>query len=156
MKVSLPTTVLEFIAQRVRNNIRRLEGALVRVTSYVALTNTAPTVLLAEGLLRDLLHEDEQHAVTIETIQKQVAERFDIRLVDMTSKRRPEKIAFPRQVAMFLARQITQSSLNTIGEAFGGRDHGTVLYACRSVRDRMDVDPQVRQIVHQLEEQMMP
>lgn len=156
MNVSLPADVLQFIAQRVRNNIRRLEGALVRVTSYVALTSTPPTVPLAEGLLRDLLHEDEHHALTIETIQKQVADRFEIGLFDMTSKRRPEKIAFPRQVAMFLARQITQSSLNTIGEAFGGRDHGTVLHACRSVKDRMEVDPQVRQIVQQLEEQMMP
>lgn len=156
MGVSLPAEVLEFIAQRVRNNIRRLEGALVRVTSYAALTNTPPTLQLVEGLLRDLLHEDEHHALTIEAIQKRVAECFDIGLFDMTSKRRPEKIAFPRQVAMFLARQITQSSLNTIGQAFGGRDHGTVLHACRSVKDRMEVDPQVRQIVRQLEEQMMP
>jgi chromosomal replication initiator protein len=71
-----------------------------------------------------------------------VAEHFDIRLADMTSKRRPENIAFPRQIAMYLARQMTESSLNTIGEAFGGRDHGTVLHACRLVKDRMEVDAQ--------------
>ena len=68
--------------------------------------------------------------ISIDTIQKHVAEHFDIRLADMTSRRRPENIAFPRQIAMYLSRQMTESSLNTIGEAFGGRDHGTVLHAC--------------------------
>ncbi len=84
-----------------------------------------------------------------------MAEHFDIRLADMTSKRRPENIAFPRQVAMFLARQMTENSLSAIGEAFGGRDHGTVLHACRLVKDRMDVDPNVRQVVNYLEKQLM-
>jgi chromosomal replication initiator protein len=90
----------------------------------------------------------------MELIQKKVAEHFDIRLADMTGKRRPENIAFPRQIAMFLSRQLTQGSLNTIGEAFGGRDHGTVLHACRSVKDRMEVDSQVRQVVNKLELQL--
>ena len=82
-----------------------------------------------------------------------MAEHFDIRLADMTSKRRPENIAFPRQVAMFLSRQMTENSLSAIGEAFGGRDHGTVLHACRLVKDRMEVDANVRQVVHYLEKQ---
>jgi chromosomal replication initiator protein len=73
----------------------------------------------------------------------------------MTSKRRPENIAFPRQVAMFLSRQMTESSLNTIGEAFGGRDHGTVLHACRLVKDLMEVDSHVRQAVNYLEKQLL-
>jgi chromosomal replication initiator protein len=73
----------------------------------------------------------------------------------MASKRRPENIVFPRQIAMFLARQMTESSLNSIGEAFGGRDHGTVLHACRHVNDRMQVDAQVRQVVHYLEKKLM-
>ena len=90
----------------------------------------------------------------IDVIQKRVAEHFDIRLADMTSKRRPENIAFPRQIAMFLARHLTESSLSAIGEAFGGRDHGTVLHACRSVKDRMEVDPDVRQVVQYLEKQL--
>jgi chromosomal replication initiator protein len=83
-----------------------------------------------------------------------VAEHFDIRLADMSSKRRPENIAFPRQVAMYLARQLTESSLNTIGEAFGGRDHGTVLHAWHLVKDRMEVDSNVRQVVTYLEKQL--
>jgi chromosomal replication initiator protein len=91
----------------------------------------------------------------MEVIQKRVAEHYDIRLADMTSKRRPENIAFPRQIAMYLSRQLTEGSLNTIGEAFGGRDHGTVLHACRLVKDRMQIDPQVRQAVEFLERALM-
>jgi chromosomal replication initiator protein len=87
--------------------------------------------------------------------KKKVAEHFDIRLADMTSKRRPESIAFPRQIAMFLARQMTDTSLTAIGEAFGGRDHGTVLHACRLVKDRMEVDANVRQVVSYLEKQLL-
>jgi len=108
-----------------------------------------------EGLLREILHEEGRFTVNIDIIQKKVAEHYDIRLADMTSKRRPENIAFPRQVAMYLSRQMTESSLNTIGEAFGGRDHGTVLHACRLVKDRMQVDPHVRQVVNYLEKQLM-
>ena len=88
-------------------------------------------------------------------IQKRVADHYQIRHSDMTSKRRPNNIAIPRQIAMFLARQLTDSSLNTIGEAFGGRDHGTVLHACRLVTDRMQVDSQVRQVVNYLEKQLL-
>jgi chromosomal replication initiator protein len=131
MNVVLPEEVIQFIANRVRTNIRRLEGALIRVTSYVSLTAKKPTMELVEELLREILHEEGRYTINIDAIQKRVAEHFDIRLADMTSKRRPENIAFPRQVAMFLARQMTESSLNMIGEAFGGRDHGTVLHACR-------------------------
>jgi chromosomal replication initiator protein len=154
MGMNLPEEIIQFIAQRIRTNIRRLEGALIRVTSYVALTGTKPTLALAEELLREILYEEGRFPITIELIQKQVAARFDIRLGDMTSKRRPENIAFPRQIAMFLARQFTNNSLNTIGEAFGGRDHGTVMHACRLVKDRMDVDPSVREVVHYLEKQL--
>jgi chromosomal replication initiator protein len=105
--------------------------------------------------LREVLQEEGRATINIQVIQKRVAEHFDLRLADMTSKRRPENIAFPRQIAMFLARQMTESSLNTIGEAFGGRDHGTVLHACRLVKDRMEVDPNVRQVVSYLEKQLL-
>src|SRR6185295_2495509 len=155
MGVELPEEILNFLAQRIRTNIRRLEGALVRVTSYASLTGKKLTLEVVEGLLREVLHEEGRFTVNIDIIQKKVAEHFDIRLADMTSKRRPENIAFPRQVAMFLARQLTESSLNTIGEAFGGRDHGTVLHACRLVKDRMEVDPNVRQVVNYLEKQLL-
>ncbi len=152
--VELPEEIINFLANRIRTNIRRLEGALIRVASYASLTGKRLTLEVVEGLLREVLHEEGRFSISIELIQKKVAEHFDIRLADMTSKRRPENIAFPRQVAMFLARQLTESSLNTIGEAFGGRDHGTVLHACRLVKDRMEIDPNVRQAVHYLEKQL--
>jgi chromosomal replication initiator protein len=127
----------------------------VRVSSFASLTGKKITIDVVEGLLREVLHEEGRSVVSIDTSQKRVAEHFDIRLADMTSKRRPENIAFPRQIAMYLSRQLTESSLNTIGEAFGGRDHGTVLHACRLVKDRMQVDSQVRQVVSYLEKQLM-
>jgi chromosomal replication initiator protein len=155
MGVELPEDIFNFLANRIRTNIRRLEGALIRVASFAALTGKKLSVEVIEGLLREVLHEEGRHSVSIELIQKRVAEHFDIRLADMTSKRRPESIAFPRQIAMFLARQMTDSSLTAIGEAFGGRDHGTVLHACRLVKDRMEVDANVRQVVSYLEKQLL-
>jgi chromosomal replication initiator protein len=155
MGVELPEEIINFLAHRIRTNIRRLEGALIRVASYASLTGKKLSLEVVEGLLREVLHEEGRYSINIETIQKKVAEHFDIRLADMTSKRRPENIAFPRQIAMFLARQMTESSLNTIGEAFGGRDHGTVLHACRLVKGRMEVDSGVRQKVSLIEKQLM-
>lgn len=155
MGVELPDDIINFLANRIRTNIRRLEGALIRVASFAALTGKKLSVEVIEGLLREVLHEEGRHSVSIELIQKRVAEHFDIRLADMTSKRRPESIAFPRQIAMYLARQMTETSLTAIGEAFGGRDHGTVLHACRLVKDRMEVDANVRQVVSYLEKQLL-
>lgn len=151
----LPAEILQFIAERVRSNIRRLEGAFIRVSSYFSLTRKPVTTTVVEELLRDILHEENRSSITIEMIQKTVADHYDVRVSDLTGKRRPGNIAFPRQVAMYLARQLTDSSLNTIGEAFGGRDHGTVLHAVRQVRDRMSVEPNVRQAVGYIENQLM-
>ncbi len=155
MGVELPQEIMDFLANRIRTNIRRLEGALIRVASYAALTGKKLSLEVVESLLREVLHEEGRLSISIEVIQKKVAEHFDIRLADMTSRRRPENIAFPRQIAMFLSRQMTVNSLSAIGEAFGGRDHGTVLHACKLVRDRMEVDAQVRQAVSVLEKQLM-
>ena len=151
MGVELPEEIMNFLANRVRSNIRRLEGALIRVTWYAALTAKELSVELVEGLLREILHQEAPYSIAIEVIQKKVAEHYDLGPADMTSRRRPENIAFPRQVAMFLSRQMTETSLSAIGEAFGGRDSATVLYACQSVKDRMETDPQVRQVVNGLE-----
>ena len=155
MGVEIPEDVLTFLANRIRTNIRRLEGALIRVASYAHLTGKDLTNDVVENLLREILQEEGRHTITIEVIQKKVAEKFDLRMADMTSKRRPENIAFPRQIAMFLSRQLTEHSLSAIGEAFGGRDHGTVLHACRLVKDRMEIDANVRQTVHYLEKQLL-
>ncbi|HIG80747.1 MAG TPA: chromosomal replication initiator protein DnaA [Verrucomicrobiales bacterium] len=155
MGVEIPEDVLTFLANRIRTNIRRLEGALIRVASYAHLTGKELTHDVVENLLREILQEEGRHTITMEVIQKKVVEKFDLRMADMTSKRRPENIAFPRQIAMYLSRQLTEHSLSAIGEAFGGRDHGTVLHACRLVKDRMEIDANVRQTVHYLEKQLL-
>jgi chromosomal replication initiator protein len=152
--VKLSDSVVEFIAEKIRTNIRRLEGALVRVASYTSLTGKEVSRDALENLLRDALHEEARRTITIESIQKKVAEHFDIRIADMTSRRRPQNVAFPRQVAMYLSRTLTSRSLADIGESFGGRDHGTVLHACRLIETRSSKDQQLRQTVSYLEQSL--
>ena len=147
LQIKLDDRVLEFLASRIRTNVRRLEGALMRVASFASLSGKELSQEIIEHLLKDILQEEARNAVTIEQIQRRVAEHFDVRLADMTSKRRPANIAFPRQVAMYLARELTKASLNEIGEAFGGRDHGTVLHACKLVKKRMHEQDSVRQTI---------
>ncbi len=154
MQVKLPDPVLEFLAEKVKTNIRRLEGALVRVASYASFTGKDLTLDSVELLLRDVLHEEARLTLTIEVIQKRVAEHFDIRLADMTSRRRPQNVAFPRQVAMFLSRELTDRSLVAIGESFGGRDHGTVMHACRLIGTKVEKDQRLRQAVSYLKESL--
>src|SRR5271165_3843635 len=152
--IELAEDVLAFLAQRVRANVRRLEGALMRVASYQSLSGRECSRQTVEQLLRDILREEAKKTVTIDQIQKKVAEHFDVRLADMTSKRRTANIAFPRQVAMYLARRHTKASLHEIGETFGGRDHGTVLYACKTVSVRMKKEDEVRQTIVRLDTQL--
>src|SRR5256714_817006 len=147
LQISLTDPIFDFLASRIKSNVRRLEGALMRVASFASLSGKDLTQEVVERLLKDILQEEARNLITIEQIQRRVAEHFDVRLADMTSKRRPANIAFPRQVAMYLARQLTKASLNEIGEAFGGRDHGTVLHACKLVKKRMGEQDSVRQTI---------
>ncbi len=148
LQIKLADEVFEFLANRIRTNVRRLEGALMRVASFASLSSGKElTQEVIEHLLKDILQEEARQAVTIEQIQRKVAEHFDVRLADMTSKRRPASIAFPRQIAMYLARELTKASLNEIGDAFGGRDHGTVLHACKLVKKRMHEQDSIRQTI---------
>jgi chromosomal replication initiator protein len=147
LQIKLPDSIFEFLASRIRTNVRRLEGALMRVASFASLSGKELTQEVVEHLLKDILQEEARHSITIEQIQRRVAEHFDVRLADMTSKRRPSSIAFPRQVAMYLARELTKASLNEIGDAFGGRDHGTVLHACKLVKRRIGEQDSLRQTI---------
>ena len=147
LQIKLKDEVFDFLAKRIKTNVRRLEGALMRVASFASLSGRELTSEVIEHLLKDILNEEARHAVTIEQIQRRVAEHFDVRIADMTSKRRPANIAFPRQIAMYLARELTKMSLNEIGDAFGGRDHGTVLHACKLVKKRMIEQDNIRQTV---------
>ncbi|MCB1120731.1 MAG: chromosomal replication initiator protein DnaA [Verrucomicrobiae bacterium] len=152
--MQLPEDVLQFIAQKVSRNIRRLEGALTRVASYHALMGKSVNLEVAEQLLGDILQEEAQNQVTVEKIQKRVADYFNLRLSDMVSRRRPANIAFPRQIAMYLSRILTSHPLQEIGENFGGRDHGTVIHACKTVENIMDQDESVRRSVEYLKSQL--
>ena len=152
--VSVPKEILAFLAERIRTNVRRLEGGLMRVASYISLNGGRPSDERIEMLLKDIIQEEARRAVNVEQIQKRVAEHFDIRNADMTGKRRPKNIAFPRQIAMYLARELTKMSLVEIGEAFGGRDHGTVLHAHRLIKERMSEDDKIRSVVRFLSDQL--
>jgi len=143
----LPEEIVHFLAERISSNVRRLEGGLVRLATYASLVGGDVTLAMAEDQLRDILREEGAKKVTIDTIQKQVAEHFDVRLADMTSRRRPANIAHARQVAMYLSRKLTNTSLSEIGEAFGGRDHGTVIHAVKKVEQQMNKDSKVSDTV---------
>jgi len=153
-KIDLPMPVIEFMAQHISKNIRRLEGALIKISSYAALTGKTLDLATTEHLLKDVLMEEAQNRLNIEGIQKRVADHYQIRHSDMTSKRRPNAIAFPRQIAMYLSRQLTRHSLQEIGEAFGGRDHGTVIHAVKTVENMMEQDNSVRGSVDFLKAQL--
>ncbi|MGF1484387.1 MAG: chromosomal replication initiator protein DnaA [Opitutales bacterium] len=154
LNLNLSHQLIEWLAAKVSRNVRRMEGALTRVAGYVALMKGQVDVGTLEKLLQDILQEEAQNQVTIEKIQKKAVEYFDLRLADMVSKRRPANIAFPRQIAMYLSRMLTNHSLQEIGDAFGGRDHGTVIHACKMVENMMEQDDGVRRSVEYLEKQL--
>jgi len=154
LKVVLPVAVIEFMAQHISKNIRRLEGALIKISSYAALTGKPLDLATAESLLKDVLMEEAQNRLNIEGIQKRVADHYQIRPSEMTSNRRPNAIAFPPQIATYLSRQLPRHSLQEIGEAFGGRDHGTVIHAVKTVENMMDQDDSVRGSVDFLKTQL--
>ena len=141
-QVDLPEEVAFFVAKRIRSNVRELEGALRRVVATSNFTGRPITLDLVKEALRDLLALQEK-LVTVENIQKTVAEYYKIRIADLLSKRRSRSIARPRQVAMALAKELTNHSLPEIGDAFGGRDHTTVLHACRRVKELRETERRI-------------
>ncbi len=152
--VPIPDETLVFLAHHIKSNIRRLEGAWAKVWFTTRLKGRALNLSEVEEEVRDVLVEENKAALTSGTIQQRVAAHYDIRLADMTSRRRNAHIAFPRQVAMFLCRSMTRASLQQIGEAFGGRDHGTVIHACKLVDRRLQSDPALKQALNQLTKQL--
>jgi chromosomal replication initiator protein len=140
--IDLPEEVAFFIAKRIRSNVRELEGALRRVVANAHFTGRPITLEFAKEALKDLLALQEK-LVTVENIQKTVAEYYKIRIADLLSKRRSRSIARPRQVAMALAKELTNHSLPEIGDAFGGRDHTTVMHACKRIKDLREVERRI-------------
>lgn len=154
MNVEIPNEVMEFLAEKVSRNVRRMEGALTRVAGYAALIRDPLTVEVVERLLSDVLQEELFNQVTIDKIQKKTAEYYHLRVADLLSRRRPAKIVVPRQVSMYLSRQLTDHSLVQIGDAFGGRDHGTVINAIRAVENLMEQDQTMRRSIDYLTKQL--
>ena len=139
-QIELPDDVAFFIAKRIRSNIRELEGALRRVIANAHFTGKPITLEFAKDALRDLLALQAK-LITIDNIQKTVAEYYKIRVADLLSKRRNRSIARPRQIAMALAKELTNHSLPEIGDAFGGRDHTTIIHGCKKIAELKEIDP---------------
>jgi chromosomal replication initiator protein len=149
LNMELPYDAAFFIAQRIRSNVRELEGAFKRVVANAQFTNRPISVDLVKEALKDLLALQDR-LVSIDNIQRVVAEYYKIKIADLNSKRRNRSIARPRQVAMYLAKDLTNHSLPEIGNAFGGRDHTTVLHACRKVKELIDSDADIEEDVKNL------
>jgi chromosomal replication initiator protein len=150
----MPMPVVEFLARRITSNIRELEGAVNRVAAYAMLQSREIDLDFAQETLADVLRAN-QRRISIDEIQRRVSEHFRIRQAEMTSARRSRDVARPRQIAMYLAKQLTPRSLPEIGRRFGGRDHTTVIHAVRQIEKLRatdaDIDQEVRLLIRQLE-----
>ncbi|GAB6039937.1 chromosomal replication initiator protein DnaA [Endothiovibrio diazotrophicus] len=144
MGVHMPYDVAQFVGQRIRSNIRELEGALRRIIAHTTFTGKPISLALVKEALRDLLALHER-LVTMDNIQKTVAQYYKVRVADLLSKSRSRSVTRPRQIAMALSKELTNHSLPEIGDAFGGRDHTTVIHACKKVQELRDSDPQVEE-----------
>ncbi len=147
--VTVPDEVTYFIGEKISSNIRELEGALIRVAAYAKLVGHEVNLDLVKEVLKDMLVESEAR-VTIEVIQQKVAQYFDVRVSDMRSKRRTKTIVYPRQIAMYLSRDLTDSSLPEIGEWFGGRDHSTVLHAYDKIEKDIELKSGIKEIINKI------
>lgn len=147
--VRVPEEVICFIAERITTNIRELEGALIRVVAYSLLEEKEISLDLAKDVLKDMLREVSV-AINIDLIQKKTAEFFNLSVEELKSKRRTKNLMLPRQLAMYLARKLTNFSLLEIGSSFGGKDHTTVLHACRKIKSQLDKDRDFQQLVKKL------
>ena len=153
LNLEIPSDIIFYIADRISSNIRRLEGALIRVASYVSLTGYKVDQAKLEYLLRDTLDQEKKFAISIESVQKTVADHFDLRVGDLLGPRRPKNIAWPRQIAMYLSRTMTNNSFPVIGSAFS-RNHATVVHACKAVEKEQSKDITLRQTLSLLQQRI--
>ncbi len=149
-KLNIPNEILIYIATKIKSNIRELEGALLRVVAYTNLTNSVVTLDLAKEALKDLINSKNPRSITIEYIQETIANYFDLDMETLKSQRRTKNIAFPRQIAMYLCRKLTDLSLPKIGENFGGRDHTTVIHAYEKILNKVESDKEFNSIIEEL------
>jgi chromosomal replication initiator protein len=140
--IELPEDVSFFLASKIKSNIRDLEACMIRLGAHSSLTGKVITVDMAKDVLKDLIH-DEEKALTVDSVQKTVCEYFGLRVQDVKARKRTRDIAFPRQVAMYLSKILTDSSLSEIGKNFGGKDHSTVIHACKLIEQRRKKDEEL-------------
>jgi len=148
-RVRLPDDVAEFIARAIKSNIRELEGALIRLVAYSSLTGIEVNLQTAQQVLRNII-ETQEKRITIEQIQKRVGEHFGLRIQDLKIRSNSKVIAFPRQVAMFLVKQLTSASLPEIGKQFGGKHHTTVLHSINKIETLRQVDKDLNRTINRL------
>lgn len=147
--VSLPDDVRSFMASKTKSNVRELEGALVKLMAYSSLTGAAITLQMAQQVLKHLVHVQERR-VTIDSIQKAVGERFQIKQSQLKEKSNTKKVVYPRQVAMYLVKELTDASLPEIGRAFGGKHHTTVIHSINKIEQQRHNDPELNRLLHSL------
>ena len=148
--IQIPNNVYEFIARKIKSNIRELEGALIRVVAYSSLTNKEITVDLAHEALKDIISDKKPKKVTDDLIKGVICKQYNLTLKEIVSQRRSRNISFPRQIAMYLCRNLTDMSLPKIGEVFGGRDHTTVIHAKDKIADKIKDEPEFKSLIEDL------
>jgi chromosomal replication initiator protein len=148
-RINLPDEVAYYLASKIRSNIRELEGCLIRLGAQASLTGRPIDSEMAKSILKDIIEEDEK-PITWETIQKVVCEYFGLKTGDIKAKKRTKEVAIPRQIAMYITKQLTEMSLSDIGKAFGGKDHATVIYACKQVEEKRSKDEAFNRMIEKL------
>ena len=148
--LNVPNEVMVYIATKIKSNIRELEGALIRIVAYSSLTNREITVDLATEALKDIISNKQNKSITIDLIQDVVAAYFNLRVEDLKSQRRTRNVAYPRQIAMYLSRKLTDMSLPKIGEEFGGRDHTTVIHAYEKISETLNNDESLEHTINDI------
>jgi chromosomal replication initiator protein len=152
-KVTLPTDVALFIASNIRSNVRELEGALIRLVAHSSLIGAEITLSYTQQVLKNFI-DSQARRVTIESIQKAVAEQFGLRLVEIKAKNNSRSIVYPRQIAMYLAKHLTEASLPEIGRQFGGKHHTTVLHSVDKIEEARKADKDLNRLINKLDEQL--
>ena len=150
LDIEIPDEVAEYIANRLKNNIRQLEGAVKKLKAYKLLANTPPSISIAQNAIRDILNDNQPVPVTVERIISEVARTFSVSAADIRSNKRSAPISNARQVAIHIVREITQMSMSSIGEEFGGRDHSTIVYAIQQVEKNMEQNSRYKETIEDI------
>jgi chromosomal replication initiator protein len=147
--VQLPDDVRTFMASKTKSNVRELEGALIKLIAYSSLTGTAISLQMAQQVLKHMVHIQERR-ITIDAIQKAVAEKFQVKQAQLKEKSNTKKVVYPRQVAMYLVKELTNASLPEIGRSFGGKHHTTVMHSIAKIDKNRQSDPELNRLLHSL------